>query len=182
MLDFSKTARRRTFRLPSAVKLLFLILPWIIVAYGVSMLQDYMFFYNNSAESSARVVFEPPSKEPLTYEDAEQLMAKKGDWSVPSFLYKHENGYFFVGEPLSEARHWFYHHGEFADIRYNRIFPQQAQPVTVLKFWAAPGVFILGGLAAFVALFLAFYYAENPNAKLLKWPKRKPKPLNLRRK
>ncbi len=182
MLDFSKAARRRKFYLPSGVKLVFLFLPWVFVAYGIAMLQEFVSFYNNSVEAPARVVFEEASGNPLTSADARELMENSGNWPIPAFLYQHENGLFYVGDPIVDGSNWRYRHGELVDIRYNRIDPTQAQPVTIFKFWWSPGVFIIGGLAVFLSLLVAFYVAENPNKKWMPVIKRKKPTLNLRRK
>ncbi len=182
MLDFSKTARRRKFYLPSGVKLVFLFLPWVFVAYGVVVLQEFVTFYNNSVEATARVVFVEASSEELGEREVRALMDNHGNWPAPSFLYQHENGMFYVGEPIVDGRNWHFHHGELVDVRYNRINPSHAQPVTILKFWWTPGVFIVGGLLAFFSLLIAFYKAENPNARLLPRLSRQKGTLNLRRK
>lgn len=184
MLDFSKTARRRKVYLSSGVKLLFLFLPWVFVAYGISTLQEFVSFYNNSVEASARVVFAESSDAQLSTDDARQLLSQSGNWPLPAFLYQHENGAYYVGEAIVDASGWRYHHGELVDVRYNRIDPTHAQPVNIFKFWWTPGVFIVGGLLVFFSLLIAFYKAENPRKSF--WPKFKVKPqtgtLNLRRK
>ena len=184
VLDFSKASLRRRFYLPSGVKLLFLFLPWVFVAYGVSTLQEFVAFYNNSVEAPARVVFHEASQEERTTADARRLMENTGDWPIPAFLYQHENGVFYIGNAIVDASRWRYRHGELVEVRYNRLRPSQAQPVNILKFWWTPGIFIVGGIAAFLALLLAFYKAENPRAGLI--PKiqlyrRKNGSLNLRR-
>lgn len=181
MLDFSKTAHRRRFRLPSGVKVLFLVIPWVFIAYGLAMFQDFMSFYNNSVSATAQVVFQQSSATPLDANEAEALIGQKGEFPIPSFLYEHENGRYFVGSALVDASRWLYYHGEFVDIRYNRILPDQAQPVTLFRFWWAPGLYILGGFMAFLSVLYAFYQSENPGARLFK-RRRKKETLNLRRK
>lgn len=170
--------------MPSGVKLVFLFLPWVFIAYGVAMLQEFVTFYNNSVEAPARVVFVDASTDALDSSDAKALMETVGNWPIPAFLYQHENGAFYIGNAIVDASGWRYHHGELVDIRYNRFDPSDAQPVTVFKFWWTPGLFIFGGFLAFLAMLLAFYRAENPHKKLM--PKFKVKkqqaPLNLRRK
>lgn|GEM_PF-3560092 len=184
MLDFSRTARRRSFYLSSGVKLFFLFLPWVFVAYGISMLQGFVDFYNNSVEASARVVFVETSDTRLDANDARDLLSDSGNWPLPAFLYQHENGAYYVGHPIVDASGWRYHHGELVDVRYNRVDPSRAQPVNIFKFWWTPGIFIVGGFLSFLAMGIAFHKAEHPNKKL--WPKMRRKPqsatLNLRRK
>ena len=184
VLDFSKASRRRRFYLPSGVKLFFLFLPWVFVAYGVSTLQEFVAFYNNSVEAPARVVFHEASEEERSKADARRLMESTGNWPIPAFLYQHENGVFYIGHAIVDASGWRYRHGELVEVRYNRLQPSEAQPVTILKFWWTPGIFIAGGIAAFLALLLAFYKAENPKARLIpkiQFFRRKNGSLNLRR-
>ena len=183
MLDFSKATRRRRVYLPSGVKLFFLLLPWVFVAYGVAVSQEFVGFYNNSVVTSARVVFVEPTTDTLEREEVREMLETGGTWPLPSYVYQHENGRFYMGQPISDPTIWRYHPGELVEIRYNRTNPSQAQPVNFIKFWWSPGVYVVGGIVAFVSMLLAFHLAENPGAKL--YPnllkKRKPK-LHLRRK
>lgn len=168
--------------MPSGLKLLFLCLPWVFVAYGVTVLQEFVGFHNNSVPATARVVFVERSENFMTAEEAQTVMDEAGNWPLPAFLYQHENRRFFVGHPIVNASTWRYHHGELVDIRYNRLDPTQAQPVTVFKFWWTPGIFIIGGVLAYLSLWLAYFLVENPTAKLMpKFMRRKKGSLNLRR-
>ena len=182
MLDFSQTKNRRSIYLPAGVKLIFLLIPWAFVAYGLSLLPEFVSFYNNSEPAAARVVFEKPSNRPITRESAQSKLDNVGEWPLPGFLYKHENGEFYVGAAIAPSKSWRYHHGELLDIRFNRVSPDQAQPVTILRFWWTPGIFIVGGFIAFVALLIAFEVAENSGKIWLFGSKRKKRSLNLRRK
>jgi len=182
VLDFSKATRRRKFYLPSGVKFLFLFLPWVFVAYGLVVLQEFLAFYNNSVEATARVVFVEASANVLTSIGARELMDTVGNWPIPAFLYQHENGMFYVGDAIAGGGSWRFHHGELVDIRYSRLDPSHAQPVTILKFWWTPGIFIVGGLLAFFSMLIAFFKAENPHARILPRLTKEKGSLNLRRK
>ncbi len=182
VLDFSKATRRRSLYLPSGVKLFFLLLPWVFVAYGVAVSKEFVSFYNNSVETSARVIFSEPSDEMMTAEQVQKFVQKTDEWPLPSFLYQHENGMFYTGQPLSDPTTWGYRHGELVEIRYNRTDPTQAHPSNIIKFWWAPGLYILGGLVAFTSMLVAFHLAENPEANLIPNAlRRKKRKLNLRR-
>ncbi len=186
-MDFSKAARRRRYHLPSGAKLLFLFLPWVLVAYGVSALQEFVAFYNNSSEATARVVYTDETDQQLSFQEAQSMLAETGTWPHPAFLYQHANGLFYIGRPIVDPSNWHYHHGELVDVRFNRLDPSQAQPVSIFKFWWTPGIFIVGGLAIFASLFVAFYSVGRPKRPGPKWWhlsywRRKDQKLNLRRK
>ena len=182
MLDFSKASRRRKFFLPSGAKFVFLFLPWVFVAYGLAVLQEYLTFYNNSVPATARVVFVEASSDRLGATEALNVLQTAGNWPVPAFLYQHENGMFYIGDGIVDGRGWRYHHGEFVDIRYNRVSPAHAQPVTLFKFWWTPGIFIVGGFLAFLSMLIAFIKAENPHARLFPRILQSKGSLKLRRK
>ena len=161
MLDLSKSKRHRSVTMPSALKMMFLSLPWIFVFYGVLVLQDTLAFFNNSVPVQAEVVLAPASPLPTSEAAARGVEISDPRWYRPGFLYAHENGQTFVGGAIVEPFKWTYQPGDIVEIRYNRVAPQQAQPVTFLKFWWAPVSFIAGGLVGFLSIALAFYLAER---------------------
>lgn len=161
MLDLSKTRRHRSIVVPTALKVMFLSLPWIFVAYGVVVLKDALAFYNNSVPVQAEVVLAQASPVPTTVQKAQETRLADQRWYRPGFLYAHENGQTFVGGAIVESLNWDFEPGDIVQIRYNRVAPQQAQPVTILKFWWAPASFIFGGLLGFFSIAIAFWLAER---------------------
>ena len=179
MLDVSKAKRKRIV-IPAVVKFLFLLLPWFFVAYGISALQHYLEFYNNSVPAKAEVVLLAPSEMPVDPVKARALTQPDSVWFRPAFLYQHENGLHYVGGAITESINWKYTPGEQVDISYNRVNTSEAQPVTLLKFWWGPGSFIGGGLLSFIALAVAFWLAGRPPRDRKKKRKRN-RALQLRR-
>ena len=164
MLDVSKVTRRKTWRLPGTVKAFFMGLALLPVCYGAFILLDYMAFYNNSVQGKAVVVNIEPSRIAMPRRVSEGVAA--GDFGpnelffIPGFFYTHENGQSYVGGAMTDATRWRYKPGQVVDIRYNRAKPEVAQPVTLLKFWAVPALYIGGGLIVFIGLGIAFIMAE----------------------
>ena len=161
MLDLGKAKRRRAIAVPTALKFMFLCIPWVFVAYGVFVLKDMLAFYNNSVPVQAEVVLAEASPVPTTPEAARRAELADPRWYRPGFLYVHENGQAFVGGAIVESLNWNYQPGQVLEVRYNRVAPQQAQPVTLLKFWWSPVSFIAGGVLAFVSIAVAFWLAER---------------------
>ena len=172
MLDLSKARRRRAVVVPTLVKFMFLCLPWVFVGYGGIILQDSLAFYNNSVATQAEVVLADPSRRATSATDARAVELAGGIWYRPGFLYIHENGQTYVGGAVVESVNWAYRPGQIVDIRYNRLAPDQAQPVTFFKFWWTPASFIIGGVLAFVALTAAFWVAERDPLAPAPRPKR----------
>ena len=79
-----------------------------------------------------------------------------------------------MGGAIVESVHWSYRPGEVVDVRYNRLVPGEAQPVTLLKFWWSPASFIIGGLLGFLSLMTAFWLAEREPVETPR-PRRKPR-------
>jgi len=182
MLDLSKARRRRSIYVPVLMKFFFLCLPWIFVGYGGLILQDSLAFYNNSVSTSAEVVLAKPTDRPTSPDAARSADLVDDVWYRPGFLYVHENGETYVGGALVESVNWPYRPGQIVDIRYNRVAPEQAQPVTILKFWWSPASFMIGGVIAFIALATAFWIAErDPNAPVKAPRQRARKTSNLLR-
>ena len=134
------------------LKMIVLIIPWLFVAHGISVLRNNLVFFNNSVPALAKVVALPARQDPL--ENAADIVVAFTPeiLKAPSFLYQHENGLTFVGGPVVTPYFWQYHQGEAVEVRYNRLRPDQAQPVSVTRFWWPPILFIGGGLFAFLSL------------------------------
>lgn len=183
MLDLSKKRRqRRRITLPSTVKIVFLLIPWAFVAYGTSMSKEFFYFHNNSVATNGTVVFHEPSHRPISTDKLNSISEGGSGWTLPSFLYVHENGEAYIGGPIAEASRWNYSPGEIVAISYNRAAPGQAQPTSFLKFWWGPSLFVIGGFLAFIALAIAFHYSENPDRISNPFGSRRKQRLNLRRK
>lgn len=183
MLDLSKKRQqRRRFTLPSAVKILFLLIPWAFIAYGMSMSKEFFYFHNNSVPTNGTVVFYEPSHRPLTSDKLDALSAGETNWGLPSFMYVHQNGEIYVGGPIADASRWNYRLGDVVPISYNRAAPGQAQPTSFFKFWWGPAIFVIGGFLAFVAIALAFNLAAYGDHLSNPFDFRRKQRLNLRRK
>lgn len=133
-----------------------LLLPWFFIAHGINVLQSHLVFYNNSVPTMAKVVAAPTQSDPI--ENPSDLLAALTPQSLksPTFLYQHENGQAYVGGPIVTPYFWDYHGAEVVEIRYNRLKPQEAQPVSITRFWWPPIAFIGGGFFSFMALVIAF--------------------------
>lgn len=145
MLDLSRNQRKPRVRTPRILKLIIVLLPWLFVGYGLNILKEYLAFYNNSVATLAVVTSEAPSDRavPSAVEDGDRNGV--GILTIPAFRYRHENGLTFVGGPLVTPFYWQYEEGEEVEIRYNRLHPGEAQPVSFFRFWWHPTLFILGG-------------------------------------
>jgi hypothetical protein len=164
MLDLSAIKQRNSVRLPKGFRTLFLMLALIPICYGAFLMLDFMAFYKNSLRTSAIVVNMEPTRVEMPVRVAEGV--KAGDYGpnelffIPGFFYTHENGASYIGGALSDSSRWSYKPGEIVEIRYRREMPEQAQPITMSTFWAAPIGFLAGGLLMFAALCCAYIWAE----------------------
>ena len=156
-----------------AIKFLVLCLPWLFVGKGITEFQSQLAFSNNSVEAVATVVATKPSSDPVTA--ALNQVLKPEFLNPPSFRYVHENGLTFVGGPVVKPYLWRDIAGSTMTIRYDRLHPDRAQPVSFLRFWWVPSLYVGGGLVAFLALALAFYARSGTLSR------RKKGTLNLRR-
>lgn len=165
MLDMTNTSHRPVWDLADRVRMLFLCLPWMIVAYGAGLLIDHVAFYRNSVKADAIVVDIAASPEPVNANRSRlvgTLLAEEASpWYVPGFLYTHENGAAYVGSVFTHNLPSGLLPGETVAIRYHRGRPHQAQPVTLFGFWLEPGRYILTGVFLFLILSSVFRIVDR---------------------
>lgn len=185
MLDLSQAKKRKTFRLPNAAKAFFIGLALLPICYGAFILLEYKAFHNNSVPARAVVVNLEPSRTAVSPQIRDQVAA--GDFGanelffVPGFFYTHENGESYVGGALADASGWNMDIGQEFDIRYHRTKPEIAQPISFMTFWAAPVLFIGGGLVMLVTLLIGFFLSERERSFHRPIDFRRTQRLNLRR-
>ncbi len=185
MLDLSLAKKRRTLRLPNAVKAFFIGLALLPICYGAFILLEYKAFHNNSVQVPAVVVNLEPSRSAVSSQIRDRVEA--GDFGpdelffVPTFYYLHENGEAYVGGALSDSSGWHMTPGQVVDVRYHRTQPELAQPISFKTFWAAPVLFIGGGIVMLLALLLGFFLSERERSFYRPIDFRRTQRLNLRR-
>lgn len=178
MLDNTNSPHREVWTLPDRVRMLFLCLPWMIVAYGAGLLIDHAAFYRNSVKTEATVVDIAPSPHPVNANQSRLfgtlLAAEASPWYVPGFLYEHENGATYVGAAFDARNLTRLRPGETVTIRYHRGRPDLAQPESLFGFWLEPGRFIAFGIFLFLLLGSAFRIVDRERA-MTDEERRKPK-------